>query len=253
MSLRAEVGLQVQDLSIHFGGVQALKGVGFRVEPRKIVGVMGPNGAGKTTLFNLISGVYRPSSGRITFEGRELHRLKPSRICRAGIGRTFQSGRPFANLTAVENVMVGVFYGGTGARGGARRPEEAARQILEFVGLAGQADRPVSSLNLMERKIVELARTLATKPRLLLLDELLAGFNPADLVEAIGVIRRVRDELGITILWIEHIMRVLVDVCEHLIVLHHGEKVAEGAPKEVVRNPEVAEAYFGKKKGFSVG
>jgi branched-chain amino acid transport system ATP-binding protein len=250
---QSKATLQVEDLSIHFGGIQALKAVEFQVEPGKIVGVMGPNGAGKTTLFNLISGVYRPSSGRITFEGRELHRLKPSRVCHAGIGRTFQSGKPFTNLTAVENVMVGLFYGGAEVSPRPREAREQARQILDFVGLAGQADRPVTSLSLMERKIVELARTLATKPRFLLLDELLAGFHPANLAGAIEVIRRVRDELGITILWIEHIMRVLVDVCEHLIVLHHGEKLAEGLPKEVVENPEVAEAYFGKKRGLPLG
>ena len=253
MNLRPDAGLRVEDLSIHFGGIQALRAVGFRVEPGRIVGVMGPNGAGKTTLFNLISGVYRPSSGRITFGGNELHRLTPSRVCKAGIGRTFQSGRPFTNMTALENVLVGLFYGGTGVPPGSREAKEEARRILGFVGLAGQADRPVASLNLMDRKIVELARTLATKPRFLLLDELLAGSNPADLGEAIDVIRRVRDELGITILWIEHIMRVLADVCEHLIVLHHGEKLAEGPPKEVVENPEVAEAYFGTKKGLPVG
>ena len=252
MTLRPTAALQVEDLSIHFGGIQALKAVGFRVEPGKIVGVMGPNGAGKTTLFNLISGVYRPTSGRITFGGKELHRLKPSRVCRVGIGRTFQSGKPFTNLTSVENVMVGLFYGKAGVSPRLPEAREEARQILDFVGLAGQADRPVSSLNLMDRKIVELARTLATKPRFLLLDELLAGFNPAELGGAIDVIRRIRGELGITILWIEHIMRVLVDVCEHLIVLHHGEKLAEGLPKEVVENPEVAEAYFGKK-GLPIG
>ena len=238
--------LDVEGLSISFGGVQALQGVTFQVEPGKIIGVMGPNGAGKTTLFNLITGVYRPSSGKIRFDGKELQGLKPSRICRSGIARTFQSGRPFANLTARENVLVGFFYGVERRRGMDEAQSEAER-LLDFVGMAKQADRPVSSLNIMERKIVELARALATQPTLLLLDELLAGMNPLDLDPAIAIIRRIRDELGVTVFWIEHIMQVLMNTCEHLIVLHHGTKLAEGAPQAVVNDPHVADAYFGKK------
>ncbi len=238
--------LEVQDLGINFGGVRALQNVSFVVQPGRIVGIMGPNGAGKTTLFNIISGVYRASSGTIRLGNTELHRLKPSQVCRAGIGRTFQSGRPFANLTARENVLVGLYYGtGAQSRGAAAR---RAQQILEFVGLAAQADRPVASLSLMERKFVELARALATRPKLLLLDELLAGLNPVDLGGAIATICRIRDEFGITILWIEHIMKVLMDTCEHVIVLHHGQKLAEGAPQEVAADSLVADAYFGKKR-----
>ena len=238
--------LDVEGLSISFGGVQALQGVTFQVEPGKIIGVMGPNGAGKTTLFNLITGVYRPSSGKIRFGGKELQGLKPSRICRSGIARTFQSGRPFANLTARENVLVGFYYGVERRRGMDEAQSEAER-MLDFVGMAKQADRPVSSLNIMERKIVELARALATQPTLLLLDELLAGMNPLDLDPAIAIIRRIRDELGVTVFWIEHIMQVLMKTCEHLIVLHHGEKLAEGAPQTVAADRTVAAAYFGKK------
>jgi len=241
----SEAVLAVDGLSVAFGGVQALQRVTFGVEPGRIVGVMGPNGAGKTTLFNLITGVYRPSAGVIRFGGRELQDLSPSRVCRAGIARTFQSGRPFTNMTARENVLSGLFYGCE--RSGRAEAENEALRLLEFVGLARQADRQVSSLNLMERKIVELARALATKPKLLLLDELLAGLNPSDLGPAIGIIRKIRDELGITVFWIEHIMRVLMNTCEHLIVLHHGEKLAEGAPQAVVSDPQVADAYFGKK------
>jgi branched-chain amino acid transport system ATP-binding protein len=238
--------LDVDGLSVSFGGVQALQGVTFRVEPGKIVGVMGPNGAGKTTLFNLITGVYRPSAGKIRFGGAELQGLKPSRVCRAGIARTFQSGRPFTNLTVRENVLVGFFYGKE-RRGHHDEAQSEAERVLDFVGMAKQADRPVASLNIMERKIVELARALATRPTLLLLDELLAGMNPLDLDPAIAIIRRIRDELGITVFWIEHIMQVLMQTCEHLIVLHHGEKLAEGAPQTVAADRVVAEAYFGKK------
>jgi branched-chain amino acid transport system ATP-binding protein len=241
----SENGLAVDGLSVSFGGLQALQRVTFEVAPGRIVGVMGPNGAGKTTLFNLITGIYRPSAGVVRFAGRELQALSPAAICRSGIARTFQSGRPFTNMTARDNVLSGLFYG-CARMSRADAAAEAAR-LLDFVGLGRQADRPVSSLNLMERKIVELARALATRPKLLLLDELLAGLNPSDLGSAIGIIRKIRDELGITVFWIEHIMQVLMNTCEHLIVLHHGEKLAEGAPQAVVGDPQVAEAYFGKK------
>jgi branched-chain amino acid transport system ATP-binding protein len=242
----SDSALEVENLGISFGGVQALHGVSFRIQPGGIIGVMGPNGAGKTTLFNLITGVYRPSAGVVRFGGQELQGLKPSRVSRAGIARTFQSGRPFINMTARENVITGFFYGRERCWSRAEADTEAAR-ILEFVGLTRQADRPVASLNLMERKFVELARALATRPTILLLDELLAGLNPLDLDPAIAIIRRIRDELGITVLWIEHIMQVLMKTCEHLIVLHHGEKLAEGPPQTVTADREVAEAYFGKK------
>jgi len=237
--------LAVDGLSVAFGGVQALQRVSFDIGPGKIIGVMGPNGAGKTTLFNLITGVYRPSAGVIHFGEREVQGLSPSRICKAGIARTFQSGRPFTNMTARDNVITGLLYGGE--RIGRAEAEREAARILDFVGLTRHADRAVSSLNLMERKIVELGRALATRPKLLLLDELLAGLNPSDLAPAIGVIRRIRDDLGVTVFWIEHIMQVLMNSCEHLIVLHHGEKLAEGAPQAVVNDRQVAEAYLGSR------
>jgi branched-chain amino acid transport system ATP-binding protein len=246
MKTNTQPVLEVEGLSVAFGGLQALRHVTFRLDPGRIIGIMGPNGAGKTTLFNLITGVHRPSSGTIRFAGTELQGLAPSRICRTGIARTFQSGRPFNNLTARENVLVGLFYGGE--RLWSRRAAQSeADRILDFVGMTRHADRPVSSLNLMERKIVELARALATRPKLLMLDEILAGLNPLDLDPAITIICRIRDELGVTVVWIEHIMQVLMKTCEHLVVLHHGEKLAEGAPQEVVTNRAVVDAYFGKK------
>ena len=244
----SDATLEVEGLGVSFGGVRALNGVGFRIEPGRIVGIMGPNGAGKTTLFNLVTGIYRPGSGVIRFAGRQLQGQSPSRICRAGIGRTFQSGRPFTNMTVLENVLVGVHYGGA-TRPGAAEAAGRAAAVLDFVGLGRHAGRPVGALNLMERKFVELARVLATRPRLLLLDEVLAGLNPMDLAPAIAVIRRCRDELGISVLWIEHIMKVLMDTCEHLIVLHHGEKLAEGTPQQVAADAVVADAYFGRKGG----
>ena len=243
--------LETEDLGVSFGGVRALRNVTLRVEPGRIVGVMGPNGAGKTTLFNVITGVHRPSCGKIRFSGVELQGLSSSRICRTGIARTFQSGRPFTNMTARENVLVGLFYGGE--RGWSMKAAHSeADRILDFVGMRRHADRPVSSLNLLERKTVELARALATRPKLLMLDEPLAGPNPRDLEPAISIICRIRDELGVTVLWIEHIMQVLMRTCEHLIVLHHGEKLAEGPPAEVAENRMVIDAYFGKK-GSHIG
>ncbi|MGE3992448.1 ABC transporter ATP-binding protein [Pseudorhodoplanes sp.] len=218
----------------------------FRLPRGLITGIMGPNGAGKTTLFNLVTGVHRPTGGIVRFSGIELQNLSPFRICRSGIARTFQSGRPFGNLTARENIMVGLLYGAAPMRD-KHAASRKANEVLDFVGLARQAERPVSNLNLMERKIVELARALATQPKLLLLDEILAGLNPADLEPAIKIICRVRDELGITVLWIEHIMQVLMKTCEHLIVLHHGEMLTEGMPENVVVNQQVADAYFGTK------
>ena len=248
-----DAALEVENLGVHFGGIQALSNLWFRVAPGKIVGVMGPNGAGKTTLFNLVTGVYRPSSGRILFAGMPLQGLSPASVCRAGIGRTFQSGRPFGNLTALENVLVGLYYGADAQRLGTADAKRRGQEILEFVGLGKLGDRPVSSLNLTERKIVEMARALATRPRILLLDEPLAGLNPLDLEPAIRIVRRIRDELGITVMWIEHIMKVLMETCEHLIVLHHGEKLAEGSPGDVAADTAVAEAYFGKKGAKEFG
>jgi len=245
--------LEVRGLGIHFGGVQALRNVSFRLDPGKIIGVMGPNGAGKTTLFNLITGVYKPSSGSIWLGDQQLQDLPPYRICHVGIARSFQSGRPFTNMTALENVLVGLHFGrGSGVLGMAEARIRAS-EILALVGLSKQGGRPVSSLNLMERKIVELARALATCPKILLLDEILAGLSPMDLAPAIAIIERIRDELGITVVWIEHIMKVLMETCEHLLVLHHGEKIAEGTPSEVTANEIVAQAYFGKKEGVQHG
>jgi len=247
MNPNRDAALEVGDLGVHFGGVVALRNLSFRAVPGKIIGVMGPNGAGKTTLFNLITGVYRPSTGKILFGGMPLQGLSPSQVCRAGVGRTFQSGRPFANLTALENVLVGLYYGADARRMRAADAKRRAREILEFVGLEKHADRPVSSLNLSERKIVEMARAIATRPRILLLDEPLAGFNPLELEPAVRIVRRIRDELDVTVMWIEHIMKVLMETCEHLIVLDHGEKLAEGSPGEVAADRAVAQAYFGKK------
>jgi branched-chain amino acid transport system ATP-binding protein len=239
--------LRIENLSVSFGGLQALKNLSLEVPEGKIVGIMGPNGAGKTTFFNLVTGVYRPSSGSVRFGDKALHGATPARVCRAGIGRTFQSGRPFANLTVMENVLAGLYYGADADRPRPGQAERRARDVLAFIDLGAKAHRPVSSLNLVDRKMVEVARALATRPKLLLLDEPLAGLHPLNLGPAINIVRRIRDELGITVVWVEHIIQVLMETCEHLIVLDHGEKLTEGAPNEVAANPAVAEAYFGRK------
>lgn len=249
----SEAILRVDALAMSFGAHSVLRNVSFEIPPRQIVGVMGPNGAGKTTLFNVVSGVYRPTAGSVRFGDTELTQQSTWEICRAGIGRTFQSGRPFLNLTALENVLVGLHYGERHRRLGRRDAAIEALRILEFVGLAQVANRLVSGLNLMERKFVELARVLATNPRILLLDELLAGLNPIDLAPAIEIIRRVRDEKGISVLWIEHIMKVLMETCETVIVLHHGTKLAEGVPSVIAQDQTVAEAYFGRKGARRLG
>jgi branched-chain amino acid transport system ATP-binding protein len=226
-----------------FGGLRALDQVDFTVGLGQLVGLIGPNGSGKSTLFNLISGLFRPTAGRLTFEGRDLTRLKPHEIAHAGIGRTFQIVRPFQAMTAEENVRVGLLYGRTGVP--ARDVFDKAAEWLAFVGLAHRRQTPVADFTLAEKKRLEVARALATQPRLLLLDEVFAGLNPAELQGAIQLIYRIRDELGITVFMIEHVLSALMETCERVMVLSYGKKIAEGTPAEVVAHPEVVCVYLG--------
>ena len=230
----------------YFGGLAAVKNVDFIVKEREIVGLIGPNGAGKTTLFNLISGVYRPTSGKILFEGRDITKLKPYEICHLGIGRTYQIVKPFLNMTTLENVMVGVMFGKKKSIS-IREARAQALKWLEYVGLEEKKDMPAASLTLASRKMLEVARALATEPKLILLDEVVAGLNPAETLRAMDLIRRIRDELGITVFWVEHVMRAVMGTAERIIVLHHGEKIAEGTPKEIAADERVIEAYLGEK------
>ena len=229
----------------NFGGVQALSEVSFQVSEKEIVGIIGPNGAGKTTLFNLISGALRPTSGSFRLEGSSLSGLKPHMICRMGIGRTYQTVRPFLGFTALENVVVGILYGKGEENLTKRITEEKAAELLTFVGLKSKEKVLAKNLNLVERKRVELARALAGNPTLILLDEILSGLNPGELESSMLLIRRMRDDLGITVIWIEHIMKALMGVCEKVIVLHYGKKIAEGTPKEITSNMDVGEVYLG--------
>lgn len=236
--------LTVSRISKSFGGVKALRDVSFSVVEGEIVGLMGANGAGKTTLFAVIAGHNRLDTGEISFDGARIDGLKPDRICRAGIARTFQIVRPFRGLTALENVA-------TAARFGAQPADdlavatETARRVLEEVGLRDLAEQPASTLTLAAQKKLEVARALATAPRLLLLDEVMAGLTPSEVRAMIAMIRDIRERYGLTILVIEHVMRALMELSRHIVVLHHGEKIAEGSPAEIADNPDVQSAYLG--------
>jgi branched-chain amino acid transport system ATP-binding protein len=235
--------LTLDKVAKSFGGVAAVKNVSLGVETGEILGVMGPNGSGKTTLFNLVSGAIVPDTGEIYFGGERINGLPAHRICRRGLARTFQLVRPFLGLTALENVLVGLGYGRERLSGSAARSK--AIELLAMVGLGGVSHRHARTLTVMDRKRLELARALATSPKLLLLDEFMAGLTPAETGQAIELIRRLRDH-GVTLLLVEHIVWALLDVSDRIVVLSAGEKIAEGKPVVVARDPHVIEVYLGE-------
>ena len=237
--------LDGQGVTKHFGGLAAVSNVDFHVDQGEIVGLIGPNGAGKTTLFNLITAALPISSGQIRFKGQKLNGLKPHQICKMGVSRTFQETKVFGNMSVLQNVSVGAFFGSPSHVSAADAINDATR-ALEFVGLSAMGATPVSDLTLVNQKRVEVARALATKPELLLLDELMAGLNPAEVGEAMQLVTRIRTE-GITILMVEHVMKAIMGICERVMVLHHGEKICEGTPQEITANKQVIEIYLGKE------
>jgi branched-chain amino acid transport system ATP-binding protein len=236
--------LQVEKIIKSFGGLMALCEVNFEIHQGEIFGVIGPNGSGKTTLFNVITGFLKADRGKVTFRGKDITGLPPHQICRQGIARIFQLVKPFHQLTTLQNVMVGRAYGKDPATN-IRRAKEEVAGILNFVGLGNKIEVIASQLTMAERKKLELARALAAHPQLLLLDELMAGLNSAETETAMDLVNKIR-ESGITVIMVEHIMKAVLGISDRIIVLNAGEKIAEGSPKEVVKNQLVIEAYLGK-------
>ena len=229
-----------------FGGVIALNNVSFYTDAGEIVGLIGPNGAGKTTLFNIISGFYPPNSGIVKFKGEKITRLKPHQIANKGIARTFQITRSFGMMTVLENVMVGSLFG-TGRQRSLKAAEQEAMRIIAFTNLIEKANLPVESLTSSDARRLELARALAAKPEILLLDEVMAGLMPAEVSEAMELLKKIRDDMGISIFMVEHIMKSVMGISDRVIVLANGEQIAEGIPKKVSENPAVIEAYLGEE------
>jgi branched-chain amino acid transport system ATP-binding protein len=230
-------------LTKRFGGVLALNDVEFAIQEGEIIGLIGPNGAGKTTLFNIVAGAMKPTGGQVVFDKQDISGLMPYEICRRGIARTFQVARPFAEMTCRENVMVPAIN--RRERGAHGDDEAVALESLAFVGLADRQDVPAKNLNLIDKKRLEMARALAARPRLLLLDEVLAGLNTQEIVQAVELIQKLRDERNQTIFWIEHVMGAVMKATERIIVLNQGMKLTEGTPSEVVRDERVIKAYLG--------
>jgi branched-chain amino acid transport system ATP-binding protein len=236
--------LEGEGVTKHFGGLAAVSRVDFQVNQGEIVGLIGPNGAGKTTLFNLISGALVPKEGTITFKGEKIDGLKPHRICRMGLARTFQSVKVFPNMSVFENVLLGSLFG-TSNRLPSADAAAQATETLEFVGLLAVRAIPARDLTLGNQKRVEVASALATKPELLLLDELMAGLNATEVAQAMELVARIHDQ-GITIFMIEHVMKAIMNVCDRIMVLNHGEKIAEGTPAEIAASRTVIEVYLGE-------
>jgi branched-chain amino acid transport system ATP-binding protein len=232
--------LVIRGLSKRFGGLRAVRDVSFTVQENETVALIGPNGAGKTTSFHLITGFHRPDSGSVTAFGREIVGLKPHDICAHGLARTFQVAKPFGAMTVLDNVMTGAFLRDRNSD----VAREKAREAIEFVGLTAREQTAARDLTTIDQRRLEMARALATQPRILLLDEVMAGLNPSEIDQAVALVGKL-SQRGLTIVIVEHVMRAIMAVARHIVVLDHGQKIAEGAPKEIVENPEVVRAYLG--------
>lgn len=241
--------LKCTDVSKHFGGLQAVRNVNFNVNDGEIAGLVGPNGSGKSTLLNLISGVYKPDSGQIIYNGEDITKLAPHKICAKGITKTAQTVQSFPEMTATENVLTSVVFNQKKLKEKSNILQKS-RELLEFVGLAKEKfDTPAKNLNVVELRRIQLAKALATNPKMLLLDELLTGLTPKECDEAIALIKQINKQ-GVTVLIVEHVMRVIMGLCDRVVVLQHGEKICEGTPKQVCTDENVVNVYLGKRFKF---
>lgn len=241
--------LEVVDLEKHFGGLPAVGGVSFTVDEGEIVALVGPNGAGKSTLLKAIGGMQTATSGTVRFDGADITRFKPHQARHRGIAMVLQTPRPFETMTVRENAILGAMFGGAPVP--EREARRAADEMLEFVELADRRDEGVGSLNLHEQRFLEIARQLAARPRLVLLDEVMAGLNDSELAASVEMVRRARAEFGVTVIWVEHVMKAVMSLAERILVLNFGELIADGDPQDVMRLPEVVTAYLGDRRAAS--
>jgi branched-chain amino acid transport system ATP-binding protein len=236
--------LEGTEVTKYFGGLAAVSHVDFHVEQGEIFGLIGPNGAGKSTLFNLISAALTPKPGIIKFKGVDITGIKPNRICRMGLARTFQNVKIFSNMSVLDNVLMGSFFGSS-AKIAASRARQEAEETLAFVGLSGVKESPSADLTLSNQKRLEVARALATKPDVLMLDEMMEGLNQSEVSQSMDLVTRIRNEKGVTVIMIEHVMKAIMNMCDRIMVLHHGAKIADGTPREIVADETVMKVYLG--------
>jgi len=241
--------LQGEKITKRFGGLVAVSRLDFEIREGEVVGLIGPNGSGKTTLFNVISGLYKPEEGTLTFRGKRIEGRKPYEVSKMGIGRTFQIVKPLLNMTVLENIAVGALYGREGVRD-MKSALAKSEEILHFTGLEKRKDVLAENLKLADRKRLEIARAMATRPVILLLDEVFAGLNETEVDEAIRQVKGIQQKFGTTIFIIEHVLKAIMKTCGRVMVINFGEKIAEGTPEEVTRNPGVIEAYLGNASGI---